>query len=157
VIFTKHPRWVHKIFSPDDLAAVVDAIARAEATTAAEIRVHLERRVRHAHSDGDPTLARAHEIFARLEMHETAHRASVLIYLAVEDRKLAIIGDEAIHAHVGDEYWGGVRDAMVRRLREGQAREAIVQAVTEVGRELSRRFPSIPGDRPRADNDLSMS
>src|SRR2546430_11817090 len=85
---TRHPRWVHRILSRDDLAAIVDAITRAESLTSAEVRVHLERRVKRAHAGGDPTLARARDIFARLEMHDTAHRASVLIYLAVEDRKL---------------------------------------------------------------------
>jgi len=157
VAISRHPRWVHRILSPDDLAAIVDAIARAEALTSAEVRVHLERRVRRAHGGGDPTLARARDIFARLEMHDTTHRGSVLIYLAVEDRKLAIIGDDAIHARVGDEYWMGVRDAMVSRLREGRAREAVVEAVGEVGRALSRHFPRGSDDRPDPNNDLSVS
>jgi len=157
VTITRHPRWVHRILSRDDLAAIVDAIARAESLTSAEVRVHLERRVKRAHAGGDPTLARARDIFARLEMHDTAHRASVLIYLAVEDRKLAIIGDDAIHARVGDEYWIGVRDAMVARLREGHARDAVVDAVGEVGRALSRHFPRSSDDRPDPNNDLSMT
>src|SRR6058998_868473 len=154
---TKHPRWVHRILSQDDLGAIVDAIARAEALTSAEVRVHLERRVRRAHAGGDRTLARARDVFARLEMHETTHRGGVLIYLAVEDRKLAIIGDDAIHARVGDEYWNGVRDGMVVRLREGRARDAIVEAVGEVGRALSRHFPGGAGDRPDPNSDLSTS
>src|SRR2546422_378990 len=112
VSITRHPRWVHRILSRDDLAAIVDAITRAESLTSAEVRVHLERRVKRAHAGGDPTLARARDIFARLEMHDTAHRASVLIYLAVEDRKLALLGDDAIHARVGDEYWIGVGHAV---------------------------------------------
>jgi len=157
VAISRHPRWVHRILSPDDLAAIVAAIARAEALTSAEVRVHLERRVRRAHRGGDPTLARARDIFARLEMHDTTHRGSVLIYLAVEDRKLAIIGDDAIHARVGDEYWIRVRDGMVSRLREGRAREAVVEAVGEVGRALSRHFPRGSDDRPDPNNDLSVS
>lgn len=153
----RHPRWVHRILSHDDLAAIVDAIARAEAQTSAEVRVHLERRVKRAPGAGDRTLARARDIFARLEMHETAHRGGVLIYLAVEDRKLAVIGDDAIHAHVGDEYWNGVRDGMVSRLRQGRAREAVIEAVGEVGRALSRYFPRTTEDRPDPNNDLSVS
>src|SRR2546430_17267265 len=138
---TRHPRWVHRILSRDDLAAIVDAITRAESLTSADVRVHLERRVKRAHAGGDPPLARARDIFARLEMHDTAHRASVLIYLAVEDRKLAIIGDDAIHARVGDEYWIGVRDAMADRMREGRARDAIVEAVGDGRQGLRRHLP----------------
>jgi len=157
VTIPRHPRWVHRILSHDDLAAIVGAIAGAEALTSAEVRVHLERRVKRAHGGEDPTLARARDIFARLEMHETTHRGGVLIYLAVEDRKLAIIGDDAIHARVGDEYWRGVRDGMVARLREGRARDAVVEAVAEVGRALSLHFPRGPDDRPDPNNDLSVS
>src|SRR5207244_12528499 len=62
VSITRHPRWVHRILSRDDLAAIVDAIARAESLTSAEVRVHLERRVKRAHAGGDPTLARARDI-----------------------------------------------------------------------------------------------
>jgi len=143
----KHPRWVHRILSEDDLAAIVASIASAEAATS----------VKRAPGSGDPTLARARDIFARLEMHETTHRGGVLIYLSVEDRKLAIIGDDAIHARVGDEYWLGVRDGMVARLREGRAREAVIEAVAEVGRALSRHFPRESDDRPDPNNDLSVT
>src|SRR5262249_58114271 len=38
VIIPKHPRWVHRILSEDDLGAIVAAIARAEALTSAEVR-----------------------------------------------------------------------------------------------------------------------
>ena len=157
VAVARHPRWVQRFLSRDDLTAIIEAIARAEALTSAEVRVHLERRVRRAHAGGDRTLARARDVFARLEMHQTTHRGGVLIYLAVEDRKLAIIGDDAIHARVGDEYWNGVRDGMVARLREGRARDAVVEAVGEVGRALSRHFPRRSDDRPDPNNDLSVS
>src|SRR5438094_2694449 len=110
---TRHPRWVHRILSRDDLAAIVDAITRAESLTSAEVRVHLERRVKRAHAGGDPTLARARDIFARLEMHDTSHRASVLIYLAVGARKLALIGDDAMHSRRSDEDWLAVLHAIV--------------------------------------------
>ena len=89
-------------------------------------------------------------------MHETAHRNGVLVYLAVEDRKLAIVGDDAIHAHVGDQYWTAVRDAMVERLRRGQAREAIVHAVRDVGGILQRFFPHQPDDRNELSDEVSL-
>src|SRR5256885_1014802 len=80
-------------------AAVRGAVARAEAGTSAEIRIHLD----HA-CPGDP-MARAVVVFERLGMHRTPERHGVLIYVAVTDRKLAVIGDEGIHARVGEAYW----------------------------------------------------
>jgi uncharacterized membrane protein len=84
-------------------------------------------------------------------MQRTAERNGVLIYLAIDDHELAVVGDAGVHARVGDEYWQRVRDAMVERLRRGEARDAVLHAVTEVGLVLRRLFPRRPGD----DNELS--
>ena len=70
------------------------AIAQAELTTSAELRVHLEDNCKE-----DP-LDRAAYLFEKLEMHKTALRNGVLIYVAFQDRKLAILGDAGIHHHV---------------------------------------------------------
>lgn len=148
-----HPKWVRGILSESDLDAVAAAVERAESRTAAEIRVHLEPRVRG--TGGDP-LRRARAVFAALGMQRTEHRAGVLIYLALEDRRLAIVGDEAIHAHVGDEYWARVRDAMVARLRAGAIGDAIIAAVAEIGDVLARRFPRRAGDVDELSDEVSL-
>ena len=153
----RHPRWARRVFTEADLDAVAAAVREAERGTSAEIRVHAERRVAHGlrRRTTDP-MARAREVFAALGMHRTAHRGGVLIYLAVEDRKLAIVGDEGIHTRVGDDYWTGVRDRMVERLRAGATRDALVGAVTEVGATLARFFPRRPGDIDELPDDMSL-
>jgi uncharacterized membrane protein len=148
----KHPRWTHALFSDADLDAIADAVASAERETSGEIRVHLER-----HHRGGDALARATEIFTRLGMHATAQRNAALIYLAVDDHTLAIAGDAGVHAHVGDEYWQRIRDAMVERLRRGEPREAVVHAVGEVGQVLRRYFPRRPDDRNELSDRVSLS
>ncbi len=45
-------------------------------------------------------LDRAAWLFKKLGMHKTAERNGVLFYLAVKDRKFAIIGDAGINAKV---------------------------------------------------------
>ena len=147
----RHPRWAERLFRAEDFMAMADAVRQAEAATSAEIRVHLERRVHRLPLQRPDALRRAVKVFAHLGMHLTAERHGVLIYLAVEDRKLAIVGDEGIHRHVGDAYWEAVRDLMTARLREGRALEAVVAGVAEVGRVLARHFPRRPND----DNELS--
>jgi len=151
-VMAKHPRWTHALFSDADLDAIADAVASAERETSGEIRVHLER-----HHRGRDALARATEIFTRLGMHATAERNAVLIYLAVDDHTLAIAGDAGVHAHVGDEYWQRIRDAMVERLRRGEPREAVVHAVGEVGQVLRRYFPRRPDDRNELSDRVSLT
>jgi len=151
----KHPRWTHALFSDADLEAIAAAVAAAERETSGEIRVHLERRLP-ADAPGD-ALARAVDVFTRLGMHATAERNGVLIYLAVDDHQLAIAGDAAVHARVGDECWQRIRDAMVERLRRGEARAAVVHAVAEVGEVLRRFFPRRPDDRNELSDQVSLT
>ncbi len=153
----RHPGWARRVFTEADLDAIAAAVRDAERGTSAEIRVHVERRVGHGlrRRTTDP-MERARQVFAALAMHRTAHRAGVLVYLAIEDRKLAIVGDEGIHARVGDDSWTGVRDRMVERLRAGAVRGAVIGAVSEVGTSLARFFPRGPDDVDELPDDVSL-
>src|SRR5918992_4691475 len=142
-----HPEWTHQLFSDEDLDAIAAAIAAAERTTSGEIRVHLEPRLPHSRGGEKPdALARARAVFTTLGMQRTADRNGVLIYLAIEDRQLAVLGDEGIHARVGAEYWEHVRDVMVDRFRAQAPRDGAVTAVTDVAEVLRRFFPRSPDD-----------
>jgi uncharacterized membrane protein len=152
-----HPAWAQGLLGGGEaFDAIARAILAAEARTSAEIRVHLEWRVPRRWLRASDPLARARAVFRRLGMERTAERSGVLIYLAVDDRKLAIIGDAGIHVHVGDDYWAGVRDRMVDALRAGHALHAIVAAVEEVGRVLARHFPRRPGDVNELTDEVSV-
>jgi uncharacterized membrane protein len=144
------PRWLRRLLGEEDLESVRQAIALAEASTSGEIRVHVERRLR-----GRDPLSRARQVFVELGMHQTRDRNAVIIYLAVADRHLAVVGDEGIHARVGDDYWNGLRDLMVQHLRDGRTREALVEAVAEVGRTLRAQFPRRPDDTNELSDQVS--
>jgi len=153
VLGGRHPRWTRGLLSDDDFDAIAQAVAAAEHATSGEIRVHLERRMP-AHTRD--ALARATELFVKLGMTATAEHSGVLIYLAVEDRKLAIAGGAGVHARVGDEYWQRIRDAMVVRLRDGRPREALIHAIGEVGEVLGRFFPRRPDDTNELSDEVSL-
>jgi uncharacterized membrane protein len=136
----RHPRWVRAFLSDADLDAVAAAIAAAEATTSAEIRVHLDARC-----PGEP-MPRAVAVFERLGMHRTAERHGVLVYVSVEDHKLAVLGDRGIHERVGQVYWDRLVQGVIAHLRERRHRDGLVHAVAEVGAVLRRHFPRRPDD-----------
>jgi uncharacterized membrane protein len=152
------PEWVKSVFSERDLGAIADAVGRVESSAAAEVRVHLERHIpRPVVGQPPDALTRAVTLFRKLGMQRTRRRNGVLLYLALEDHKLAIVGDEAIHARVGPEYWDRVRDLMVGHLRGHEPREAVVRAVEEVGRVLAEHFPRTPGaDGGELSNAVSL-
>ena len=79
-------------------------------------------------------LARAIVVFERLGMHRTAARHGVLIYVSVEDHKLAVLGDRGIHERVGQAYWDGLVEAVLGALpRSSGSADGLVHAIGEVG------------------------
>jgi uncharacterized membrane protein len=154
----RQPKWVRQFLSESDLDAISRAIRSAEARTSAEIRVHLERRVPHRPFRRAPdVLARAQHVFRRLGMHRTIERHGVLVYIAVDERRLAVVGDEGIHARVGERHWILVRDLMIDKLRENAPRQAIERAIEELGRALAVHYPRRPDDRNELSDEVSVT
>lgn len=146
----RHPRWVRTFMSEADLEAVRRAISEAEAGTSAEIRVHLDHRC-----PGDP-MARAVAVFERLGMHRTAERHGVLIYVAVTDRKLAVLGDRGIHERVGEAYWQRLVADVTAHFRDERPRDGCLHAVAELGAVLRQHFPRRPGDQNELRDEVSI-
>ena len=146
----RHPKWVRALLSDDDLAAIARAVAEAERHTSAEVRVHLD------HSCEGDALQQAIKVFEKLGMHKTAARNGVLVYISVTDRKLAVIGDKGIHERVGEAYWQGLVAAVLLRMRQQQARDGLIHAIAELGRELGRHFPRRPGDNNELSDQVSL-
>lgn len=125
-------------FSPPERARIIDAIRVAEMQTSGEIRLFVESRCRYV----DP-LDRATEIFWGLKMDHTAERNGVLIYVAIKDHQLAILGDEGIHKKVGEEFWANEVRSMLRHFQNKEYAEGIVAMVEDIGNALKSNFPYI--------------
>ncbi len=119
-----------------DKKEIVRAIREAEKGSTGEIRVHLAPR------SGEDTLRDAEKVFARLRMHRTRHRNGVLIFVALKSRCFAIVGDEAMHAKVGERFWSETRDRMAPHFLKGDIAKGIVEGVRSAGEKLKRHFPS---------------
>lgn len=130
-----------RLLSVDDERRVVEAIRSAERRTSGEIRVHVQG------SCGADPLEAAARVFERLGMARTAARNGVLVFLAVDDRRFAIVGDRGIHENVGSAYWEALRDALADHLRAGRAADGLVATIESLGQALSRRFPRGGDDR----------
>jgi uncharacterized membrane protein len=124
---------------------IEEAIRLAEMGTSGEIRVHIDEVC------PEDVLDHAAFVFSELEMHKTDLRNGVLIYISVEDQKLAIIGDAGIHKRVGSDFWDQTRQLMTRHLRDGRLIEALCEGVKQAGEKLKIHFPIQTNDR----NELS--
>lgn len=134
-----------------DTAAIEDAIARAEKRCSGEIRVHVEPTIgsREIRTFGERT-------FERLGMTKTADRNGVLIFLAAEEQEFVILGDEGIHAKVGEEFWEHVAEEMTAHFQHGRFTEGLVAAIEEAGERLAEHFPYHRADENELSNKVSV-
>lgn len=131
-----------------DDAKLVAAIARAEERTSGEIRLFV------SHKKVEDALGEAKKQFLKLGMEKTAERNAVLIYIAPEAQKFAIVGDSGVHAKCGDGFWNSTSAAMRPLLREGKFTEALLGAIAGIGEVLGRHFPHRDGDRNELPNEI---
>lgn len=139
------------LLTAEEKERIVKAIGEAERQTSGEIRLRVERLC------AEDVLDRAAWWFKKLKMHKTFLRNGVLIYVAVDDRKSAIIGDAGIHSKLGDGYWAQTHAAMTARFKEGALADGIVEAIYEVGRRLKDAFPyDAVYDKNELSDEISM-
>lgn len=139
-----------KYFTSEQKDAMVAAIQQAEKDTSGEIRIHFENHTRKA------VLDRAAQVFAELKMHKTAQRNGVLVYVALEDHKLAILGDAGINAKVPADFWDEIKNRMVEKFKAGEVCEGVCEAVIAAGEQLKAFFPYQADDVNELPDDISF-
>ena len=140
---------LRKLLDEDQEARVLAAIRAAELRTSGEIRVHVERRCE------VDAMEAARRWFARLGMDATAERNGILFYVAVSDRKFAVVGDSGIHAKVGEGFWTALRDAMAGEFAKGRHVEGLIRGIAEAGERLAEHFPRGESDRNELPDGIS--
>ena len=129
---------------------IVKAIEQAEKETSGEIRIHIED------STAKDPLERAKEVFVKLGMHNTKDSTGVLIYAAVKDHKLAIVGDKGIHAVVGDDFWEKQKDTLIEHFSQRNYTEGLVKIIGMIGEQLKQSFPHRQDDKNELPDDVSF-
>ena len=137
------------ILNREEDRRVVEAIKQAEHNTSGEIKVHIEN-----HCKGDVE-QRSLFVFKRLKLNETKLRNGVLIYLAIKDRKFAILGDEGIDKVVEDGFWNDVKDLMLSHFKDGRFTEGLEQGIQCCGENLKAYFPYQSDDINEIPDDIS--
>jgi uncharacterized membrane protein len=113
-----------------------EAISKAEMRTSGEVRLFIESRCKYLDA-----VDRALELFTELKMFQTKLRNATLVYVAVEDHQVAILGDEGIHQKVGTQFWEEEVQKMLRHFRENHLADGIEQAINDLGEVLHLHFP----------------
>src|SRR6184192_3419869 len=142
-------RWrVRRIFPPQVLVAIEQAIGAGEATHSGQVRFVVEGAL-----DGAPlfrdqsTRERALDIFSQLRIWDTAHNNGVLIYVLLADRDVEIVADRGIDAKVGAAGWENICREMETDFRAGNFERGVIKGVEAVSRQLARHFPKPGGGK----------
>lgn len=136
-------------FTSAEQQLIVAAILAAERNTSGEIRLHLEDTCK-----TDPK-EEAIAIFEKLGMTGTMQRNGVLIFLAVQDKKFAIIGDKGIDEAVPEDFWDSIRDDMAASFRRGEFLKGLTAGIAQIGEKLKIHFPYRDNDADELSNEIS--
>ncbi len=137
-------------FTKEEKTLIRSAVKEAELNTSGEIRVHIDN-----HCRGD-VMDRAAWWFSKLEIHKTEKRNGVLFYLAVKDRKFAILGDAGINAVTPEDFWDEIKEKMAAGFREGNFASGLKQGILMAGESLKEHFPYQSDDINELSDDLSF-
>jgi putative membrane protein len=143
-------RWWYDLkpatFIAVQLVAVVCALAVLALLPA--IRIHLvplRQRYRHAHDN-------AMKQFLGRNIHLTAARTGVLVFVSLAERYAEIVADAGINARVPQEGWDSIVAGLVGHARKGRVADGFVEAIGAIGALLAEHFP-VTADNPNELDD----
>ncbi|GAB3924146.1 TPM domain-containing protein [Larkinella terrae] len=138
------------LFTAEEQQEIIQAIRSAELETSGEIRVHIELLC--------PTpdvIERAVQVFRQLNMDQTAQRNGVLFYLATDDRKFAVLGDEGIDRVVPKDFWETTKEVMRENFRNGRFTTGFCLGIERAGQQLRQYFPRLDDDTNELSDEIS--
>ena len=135
---------------PEGQRRIADAITAAERHTTGEICVHVTPRCR-----GD-VVKRATKTFDRLHLYTTKRRNAVLIFVAYDDRKLAILGDTGINEAVPEGFWDGEVEELGTYLKAGRPVDGICAIIARMGERLSQYVLGERDDENELSNEVTF-
>ncbi|MEA3317644.1 MAG: TPM domain-containing protein [Bacteroidota bacterium] len=138
------------IITIEEKKTITEAIKNAELNTSGEIRVHIESKCK------DDVLDRASYIFDKLNMQKTDLRNGVLFYLAINDKKFAILGDAGINAVTPDNFWDEIKDNILKNFKESEFAKGLSTGIVMAGEALKKHFPYQKDDINELSDEISF-
>ncbi|HEY6629913.1 MAG TPA: TPM domain-containing protein [Rhizobiaceae bacterium] len=139
VAFMLEARWLTMrlpVFVSAQLLAVAAALALVYALPGLRIRLAPRRwQYMRAHDN-------ALKQFLARNVHLTAERTGVLIFVSLAERYAEIVADAGINARVPQDMWDSIVAGLLEDARNGRLADGFVTAVTEVGALLAEHFPA---------------
>ncbi len=137
-------------FSKEEKLEIKKAILNAELDTSGEIRVHIENNCK------GEVLDRASYLFSKLNMNKTDLKNGVLFYLAIVNKKFAIIGDAGINKKVPEDFWKEIEKSMTEKFKTGDFTGGLIVGIAKAGERLKKHFPHHIDDINELSDEISF-
>lgn len=138
------------VFTKEQKKEIETAIQTAELNTSGEVRVHIESKCPESELD------RAAYWFSELKMHKTDQRNGVLFYVALEDKKFAILGDIGINKAVEEGFWDSTKELMLDFFKDGKYAQGLTVGIIQAGLQLKKHFPYQTDDVNELADEISF-
>jgi putative membrane protein len=92
--------------------------------------------------------------FLARNIHLTAARTGVLIFVSLAEHYAEVIADSGIDSRVEQRVWDDVVRDLTAAARDDRLADGFVTAIEAVGRVLAEHFPLSPGDANELDDRL---
>lgn len=114
------------------------------------LRIHfvprgLRYRRAHANAQGQ---------FLARNVHRTARRTGVLIFVSLAERYAAVVADSGIDAKVEQAAWDSIVAALTRAAGDGRLADGFIEAISSTGTLLEAHFPVTAQDVNELDDHL---
>ncbi len=139
-----------KFITEEEKENIKLSIKNAELDTSGEIRVHIETNC------GGEVLDRTAYLFKKIGMQKTELRNGVLIYLAVQSHKFAIIGDKGINAVVPENFWDDIKEKMTTYFEKEEFVHGLTEGIVQTGKQLKKHFPRHLDDINELSDEISF-
>jgi uncharacterized membrane protein len=77
----------------------------------------------------------------RLGMANTKERNGILFFIVPARKRFVVLGDEGVHAKVGQDFWDKIAKAMAERFREGEFSDGVEGGIETAAEGLAAHFP----------------
>lgn len=149
----KHRLWdetdAARALRPDALARIEARVRESEQHHTGEICVCVEASLPVSYLWRDATAReRAIAQFSKLKVWDTEANNGVLIYLLLVERKVEIVADRGLNAHVSAAQWQSLLNTMRADFQAGRFEAGLLAAVNQVDQLLRTVCPLPAGDRP---------
>ena len=118
-----------------DEERIVSAIQAAEIHSSGEIRVSI------APFFLGNVQKTAQKAFCRMGMEATQDRNGILIFLVPSRKRFAVVGDEGIHAKVGQAFWNDLVTRLSEHFQRSNYSEGLERGIALLGERLAEHFP----------------